>query len=49
MIQRSKLSDDKNQLKTIIDIGEKQVEAIEHFFKKLNKNLSTATSTAFSL
>ena len=37
MIQRSKLSDDKDQLKTIIDIGEKQVEAIDHFFKKLKK------------
>ena len=37
MIQRSKLSDDKDQLKTIIDIGEKQVKAIEHFFKKLKK------------
>ena len=37
MIKRSKLSEDTKQLNRIKEIGNKQVAAIDHFFKKQNK------------
>ena len=37
MISRSKLSNDQKQLDAIIEIGEKQVSAIDYFFRQIGK------------